>query len=243
MVPRLDRCVGSLSLDDQLRVERALCQRFREHAPVYLSQVELRYLTSAWLELVVMQHYGAPTRLLDWSKSPWIALFFAVSESFDTDGFVYGFSRSELENSAIAVARKKLPNLVCGPHRDLPFSDEAWDHAEINTDLLDPTLAATLPKWVVTYYCRVGHFPRLIAQQGLFTFASKPGTDHWQQIMRYAPSSFVLRIKKPAKQEILRELNVIGINAATLFPGIEGVSKSLEGFARAWPLFPRPPQF
>lgn len=61
-----------LNLDDpelRLRMERAVCQRFREHAPIYLSAVEHRYLETRWLQLVVMQHYGAPTRLLDWTKS------------------------------------------------------------------------------------------------------------------------------------------------------------------------------
>lgn len=44
--------------------------------------------------LVLAQHYGIPTALLDWSTSPLIALFFACAESQQTDGIVLSVSRS-----------------------------------------------------------------------------------------------------------------------------------------------------
>lgn len=246
MIPKLDRCVNLPDVKERLRMERALCQRFSEHAPIYLSPVETRYLRSRWLELIVMQHYGAPTRLLDWTKSPWVAVFFAVSAGWESDGRVYGFDRDRLEKLIIPTTRKELPDLVCGPHgSDLEFLDEEWDLAKANSKLFDPTIVSTLSEWVVTYYCRVGHLPRLVTQQGLFTFASKPCIDHWKYVSgRLNPADcFELTIRHVAKPEILRRLNVMGINAATLFPGMEGIGRSMEGFARGWPLSPRPSQF
>lgn len=244
MMPKLDRCVDLPDEPSRLRVERALCQRFSEHAPIYLSPVEARYLATRWLELVVMQHYGAPTRLLDWTKSPWVAAFFAVSAGWTSDGRVYGFPRASLESASVPTAKRELPDLVCGPHSsDLAFSDEDWDLAKGNGRLFDQDVVSGLSSWVVTYYCRVGHFPRLVAQQGFFTFASKPTIDHWKYISSQVDNCFLLTIKAAAKPEILRRLNVVGINAATLFPGMEGVGRSMEGFARAWHLSPRPSQF
>jgi hypothetical protein len=229
-------------------MERAVCQRFREHAPIYLSEVERRYLATRWLELVVMQHYGAPTRLLDWTKSAWVAVFFAVSGGWDSDGYLYGFRRDRLERCMKerfgAEIRKR--KLVWGPHlSDSAFADRKWDLAEANDSLFDLATVKSLSEWVATYYCREAHFPRLVAQQGLFTFGSKPDVDHWQNIRTLLPKNdcFVIRIDCLAKPEFLRRLNTMGLNGATLFPGADGIGRSLEGFARAWHLKPRPSQF
>ena len=42
-----------------------------------------------------MQHYGAPTRLLDWTLSPWVAAYFAVSDLQD-DGEIWAFNQAQL---------------------------------------------------------------------------------------------------------------------------------------------------
>ena len=42
-----------------------------------------------WDWLTLAQHYGLATRLLDWTKNPLNAIYFAVSENFDKDGSIY----------------------------------------------------------------------------------------------------------------------------------------------------------
>lgn len=245
MKARIDRCLKLPDLGLRLRMERAVCQRFREHAPIYLSAVEQRYLDTRWLQLIVMQHYGAPTRLLDWTKSAWIAAFFAVSGSWESDGYMYCFRRDRLEECIGIEFISELGQLAWGPHpSDIKFSDTQWDSAKANNRLFDPKEVEGLSEWVATYYSREAHFPRLVAQQGLFTFGSRPGIDHWKQIRSLIQKRdcFVAQIKADTKPDILRRLNGVGLNGATLFPGPDGIGRSLEGFARAWHLDPPPSQ-
>lgn len=246
LTARIDRCLDGLCTEDHLLTERAVCQRFREHAPIYLSTLEAEYLKTPWLQLVVMQHYGAPTRLLDWTKSPWVAAYFAVSSDWKSDGYVYVFPRIKLEADIRSRFRPELKELTWGPHgNEMGFSDDRWDLAGNNATLFDLTKVNQLSEWVTTYYCRKAHFPRLVAQQGLFTFASKPRVNHWQHITGClsADDCWLIEIASDAKAACLRILNHMGLNGATLFPGADGIGRSLEGFARAWHLDPRPPQF
>ena len=68
-----------------LSVERTMFQEFCRRA---IPRLEYRP-TTAWEWLMVAQHYGMPTRLLDWTENALAALFFACAADQDTDGAVY----------------------------------------------------------------------------------------------------------------------------------------------------------
>lgn len=60
-----------------------------------------------WERMAFAQHVGVPTRLLDWSTSPLVALFFALSAESETDRAVYCISLSKHNNEVSKEHREK----------------------------------------------------------------------------------------------------------------------------------------
>lgn len=74
LLPTLYRHPSIKERDDLAGLEARLLRRFRERSIPFHS----RPLTDDWSTLFFMQHYGVPTRLLDWTESPFVGLHFAV---------------------------------------------------------------------------------------------------------------------------------------------------------------------
>jgi hypothetical protein len=74
------------------RQERSLLKRFRRYAYEYFRRVP-----SEWETLFLARHHGLPTRLLDWTANPLVALYFAASHE-----------SNELAHSASEGRERKL---------------------------------------------------------------------------------------------------------------------------------------
>ena len=70
---------------DRNKAEQSLLSIFRRGAVQYLGRLP----ASDWEWLAIAQHHRLPTRLLDWSFNPSVALYFAVTEGASLDGSLY----------------------------------------------------------------------------------------------------------------------------------------------------------
>jgi predicted RNase H-like HicB family nuclease len=98
-----------------------------------------------WECLALAQHYGLATRLLDWTRNPLVALFFAVFEDIDKDGAVYAYPSGEI----VTKERfSEIKNVVTYTPR--PFDRRITAQQSLFTFHADPIKAlepATPPEW------------------------------------------------------------------------------------------------
>lgn len=68
-----------------ISVERTMMREWKNRALPFLQIAP----NNPWEWLVLAQHYGMPTRLLDWTGNPLVALYFACVSDMDSDGAVF----------------------------------------------------------------------------------------------------------------------------------------------------------
>lgn len=106
LIPTIGRKLAGQSLSKMTREERYWLKRFRLEAVPHVTKA-----LSAWEWMVLARHHGLPVRLLDWTRNPLIALYFAVCENTGTLAAVYAerFSRNiDIESGTDPFSVKKV---------------------------------------------------------------------------------------------------------------------------------------
>jgi hypothetical protein len=184
----------------------------------YFGEAERKYIKGSHQNdniavLTVMQHYRAPTRLLDWTSSPWVALYFAVIHHHDKDGAIWWFQQEAFESKV----DKRWVNWYPNRKEKEPV------------DLNMTAFKTNRPDWITKLHCVVP-FQRIEVQQGFFTIAGCLGLEHEYLIADGLDEGEYGRIKIPAswKQEILNRLRSMNIHSKSLdYPGADIVGFNL----------------
>lgn len=93
--PKIGRLKVHSGGDFECHHEERIIRLFKERAVPFLPKLP----NSEWEWFSLAQHHGLPTRLLDWTRNPLVALYFAVEEDFTGDSVVYAYRYDELLKS------------------------------------------------------------------------------------------------------------------------------------------------
>jgi hypothetical protein len=190
--------------------ESTLLKRFKQSALMLLE----RDAKDSFDWLFTMQHYGLPTRLLDWSESPLVALYFAVAENGEDDAVLWSLKPSELNKSANIVDDAEeyfIPS----------FDDEELKNYSIESLASGPKRTKLLP--IATIATR--NNSRIQAQLGVFTIHHLDDVPIEDIGDRTHVRKYVIPADK--KNLVMGQLSLLGFSKFTMFPELSSIGENI----------------
>jgi len=211
------------------KIEGQLLNEFRRRLHHYSPHTPHPGDLAEWLSL--MRHFGAPTPLLDWSYSPFVALFFAVERAYTGECVIWSLDSIPYTGARVIRdlgAAKVHDNFKKAKERT-SFSPEKTKtaQAEVIQYLFNhPTSAIVL----VSPF-RVSE--RTSIQQSVHLMPgdlTKPFESNLDAIPRSRDSltRLLIHMTPQLRKEMLTHLHRMNIDRATLFPGLQGFAESLQ---------------
>jgi len=198
---------------DFIKVENHLLRAFKKYARQDAVTGE-----SLWNLLAVAQHHGLPTRLLDWTYSPLVALHFVTDgeEEFSTDGAVWSVD--------VACTNEYLPPPLRGLLRkegSMVFTVEMLNRAASTLEEFE----ALSNDEFVAFFEPPSLDSRMVNQYALFSIMST-ATGCLNAWLAERPELWKkVIVPVSLKREVRDRLDQANVTERVLFPGLDGLSR------------------
>lgn len=202
---RLETTLSRAGRSNTLRYWRQVIPEFHAHAEAVLgSQIDMEKPHDISRLLGLAQHHGLPTPLLDWTNSPYIAAFFAFADALEWKAVRPKVKYVRIYGLTREFLARYSPNIV--------------------------TIPALTP-YVACLAVSPRDNPRLYAQQGRFLVTNVGNLEAFIcNIEQGLNQKYLVAIDIPVQEAVaaLEDLVYMGVTAATMFPGLDGVCRMLK---------------
>jgi hypothetical protein len=199
-------------------LEGHLLRNFRKYA-----QREAAPGDSVWNWLAVAQHHGLPTRLLDWTYSPYVAMHFATEDLdlFDTDASIWSVDYITTNQ----MLPERLKTILADEGSDV-FTAEMLGRAATTLAEFDRLAGHEF----VVFFEPPSLDERIVIQFALFSLGSNArlSLETW---LAGRPNAYrKLVIPASLKWEVRDKLDQANITERVLYPGLDGLSRWLRRY-------------
>ena len=221
---KLESSIDRVDINDKQRFEQYCLNDIKRNPHLYNGKYSV---DSGFQTLSLLQHYGLPTRLLDFSLSQYVSTFFAVAES-NSDCSIYALESMEMLKSTVKLFMEDYPIHLSEYHVNgsLILS---------NSDVFDGIVLGRVQIAFVDLVQPFFKFDRMVQQSGCFLVQGDINSSFEDNLKRNynilqacknRSPYYKLKIKRDWKEEVLRDLDRMNISYETIYPGMEGYLKS-----------------
>jgi hypothetical protein len=217
-IQRLDSSGNSWSVEELKFRERRVIETFGVYAGEHLPRDP-----TDWDTLLLGQHHRLPTRLLDWTASPYVALFFATEDprQDSQNGLIWCVRRHDT-NEALPSRVRSVLKTQKGQMFTLATLREHFRKGLIDLDKEpDPALLWFEPPSLS---------PRIVNQYAFFSVMTHVENRHCEWLAKLPKCYWRVSVPAALKSEVRRRLQVMNITERMIYTGLEGIARWIRAY-------------
>jgi hypothetical protein len=225
-VRSFERISSEQKLNQRKNRERRLIDSFKKYSHGLIENME-----SDWNLLLIAQHHHLPTRLLDWTLSPLVALFFAseeiapqkgsscknCSKNIEPDGVIWCVSRNQTNKKLTGLLKTILKKNGTAQF-DINMLNKYFNP-------IDKLENPKIDKKSIIWFEPPAADQRIINQFAYFSIMPSVNSKITTVLSDYGTMYWKVEVPAKMKKKIREKLYLYNISDRTMYPGLDGIAR------------------